>query len=201
MSTLEATDTEIADLEKEIFDAKRKLAALRKERPEEIVEEFTLIDSFGTPVQLSSLFGSKDTLMVIHNMGPSCSYCTLWADGINGVLAHLEKRATVVLESPVDPAEQRTFAMDRGWKYQCVSSQGSDFRAAMGFVSKEDGSPWPGVSMFKKNEAGQVVRFSKAEFGPGDLYNIVWDFFDLMPSGWSDWGEDEGIAYYYSETK
>ena len=108
------TDQQIEQLEKQIFDAKRELAALRKERAPEPIDNYELTDGFGMPVSLSSLFRGGDTLIVIHNMGPSCSYCTLWADGINGILAHLEKRAVVVLESPVSAEEQRTFALDRG---------------------------------------------------------------------------------------
>src|SRR2546430_15479947 len=42
---------------------------------------------FVTPqdkARLSTLFGDKDTLFIIHNMGTSCVNCTMWADGFNG---------------------------------------------------------------------------------------------------------------------
>ena len=39
---------------------------------------------------LLDLFGDRDTLLAIHNMGQGCRYCTLWADGFNGLLPHLE---------------------------------------------------------------------------------------------------------------
>jgi len=34
---------------------------------------------------LSSLLADKKLLLVIHNMGQACRYCTLWADGFNGI--------------------------------------------------------------------------------------------------------------------
>lgn len=40
---------------------------------------------FGTlngSTMLSALFGERDELIVIHNMGSKCAYCTLWADGL-----------------------------------------------------------------------------------------------------------------------
>lgn len=42
--------------------------------------------TFSTPgedVALSSFFGSKDLLFVIHNIGKSCVHCTQWADSRN----------------------------------------------------------------------------------------------------------------------
>jgi predicted dithiol-disulfide oxidoreductase (DUF899 family) len=42
-------------------------------------------------VGLSELFGEKQYLIVIHNMGAGCRYCTLWADGFNGILPHHRK--------------------------------------------------------------------------------------------------------------
>ena len=33
---------------------------------------------------------AHDRLLMIHNMGEACRYCTLWADGFNGFLPHLE---------------------------------------------------------------------------------------------------------------
>ena len=51
------------------------------------------------PVRLSELFGDKENLILIHNMGRSCSSCTMWADGVNGVYDHLASRAAFALPS------------------------------------------------------------------------------------------------------
>jgi predicted dithiol-disulfide oxidoreductase (DUF899 family) len=47
---------------------------------------FTTIDG---ETSLLDMFGGKDRLLLIHNMGQGCRYCTLWADGFNGFLPHL----------------------------------------------------------------------------------------------------------------
>ena len=33
---------------------------------------------------LLGMFGEHDMLLLIHNMGQGCRYCTLWADGFTG---------------------------------------------------------------------------------------------------------------------
>jgi predicted dithiol-disulfide oxidoreductase (DUF899 family) len=68
------------------------------------------IELFTGSVQLSDLFGEHEDLIVIHNMGVSCPYCTLWADGFNGLIRHLEDRAAFVMVSPDPPDIQKEFA-------------------------------------------------------------------------------------------
>ena len=119
-------------------------------------------------------------------MGKSCAYCTMWADGFNGVLKHLEDRAAFVVISPDDPAAQARLATGRGWNFQMFSSKGSTFTKDVGFETG-DGNPLPGVSLFGKNETGEIVRTSSAGFGRGDLFCNVWHFFDLLPGGSGDW--------------
>jgi len=139
----------------------------------------------GGPVRLSELFGDKDTLFVIHNMGKSCPNCTMWADGFNGVLPHLESRAAFVVTSPDDPATQAEFAGSRGWKFRMVSHQGSDFAADMGY--RGEGGGWmPGVSVFKRID-GKIMRVSDAAFDQGDDFCAVWHLFDLIPEGTAGW--------------
>ena len=144
---------------------------------------------FKTPegeVSLSDLFGDKRDLLLIHNMGRGCSYCTMWADGLNGMLPHLEDRAAVVLASPNDPQTQRDFAQSRGWRFRMVSTQGSDFNKDMGY-EPQPGKVWPGVSAFHKNDDGTIIRTGKDIFGPGDQYNAAWHMFALLRDGANGW--------------
>ncbi len=152
----------------------------------EEVEDYTLTGSNGSKVRLSDLFEKKDNLILVHNMGRSCPYCTMWADGFNGVLDHMEDRAAFAVCSPDASSAQRKFASGRGWKFKMVSSKGSSFSKDMGFENK-DGGAEPGVSVFHKNTDGRIFRVSKDEFGPGDEYCIVWHFFDLLPGGSKGW--------------
>jgi predicted dithiol-disulfide oxidoreductase (DUF899 family) len=49
------------------------------------------------------LFGHREQLLLIHNMSSQCSFCTLWADGINGYLPHLESVLSVALVAHETP--------------------------------------------------------------------------------------------------
>ena len=138
----------------------------------------------GGSVQLSALFGEHDTLFVVHNMGTSCPYCTLWADGFNGVFDHLRNRAAFVISAPDEPIRQREFADSRGWKFPMVSHRGSSFAADMGYA--RDGGFAPGVSVFKRR-ADRIVRVADTSFAPGDDFCCVWHFFDLIPEGRVGW--------------
>ena len=170
---------------------RKQIEALRNEMREEQakaapqeVEDHTLTDGSG-PVRLSQLFGDKNELIVIHNMGASCAYCTLWADGYNGVASHLASRAAFVLVSPDAPAVQKTFAATRGWRFRMASHQGTEFAQAMGYRT-ETGGWLPGVSVFCK-EGDKVLRVSDTALGPYDDFCSVWHLFDMLPHGAGDW--------------
>lgn len=175
--------TEIQRLEQQIADDKRRLAELRRSAPNETVDDHVLRAADGD-IRLSELFGDRDELVLIHNMGGSCSYCTLWADGFNGLLPHLEDRAAFVVVSPDAPDAQRTIAETRGWNFAMASSVGTNFHEQLGSGSGEEASP--GVSTFVRASDGSIERVAYANFGPGDNYCPVWDLFDLLPE--SQWG-------------
>lgn len=178
------------DTTKKLAALREQIGALREEMRKtqsavepEPVENYSFATLDG-PVRLGDLFGDKDTLFVIHNMGASCRFCTLWADGFNGVLPHLESRAAFVISSPDAPDKQQKFKDSRGWKFRMVSHQGSNFAAGMGYRSEKGFQP--GVSVFKKQN-GKIVRVSDQGLGPYDDFCSVWHFFDMIPGGAGDW--------------
>jgi predicted dithiol-disulfide oxidoreductase (DUF899 family) len=166
-------------LQEEISDARKKMIKLLRKQAAMEVQDYVLKDTSGVPVNLSSLFGDKEDLILVHNMGKSCSYCTLWADGFSGVSYFVEKKAAFVLCSPDAPDVQREFAGSRGWKFKTVSAAGTDFIKDMGY--EVNGLYWPGVSVFHKDKYGKITRVAKDFFGPGDFYNAPFHFFDLLP--------------------
>ena len=99
--------------------------------------------------RLSDLFGDKNDLLVIHNMGRRCNACTMWADGFNGVYPQLARRTAFALSSPDAPDVQAPFAAERGWRFPIVSHAGSSFAADMGYYDEKEGF-WPGVSAFHR---------------------------------------------------
>ena len=158
----------------------------------EVVNDY-LFAGWDGPVKLSDLFGDKRDLFVIHNMGTTCRYCTLWADGFNGVYEHLASRAAFALASPNPVETQKAFAASRGWRFPMVSYDGSRFAEDMGYRHRGDEADektggWnPGVSAFRKDEQGRIWRLSDAEFGDDwDVYCVVWHLFDLFPDGAAD---------------
>lgn len=179
-------DREILELSQQIEVLKQQLSAARRRRPLEPVADYELTGADGVPVSLSTLFGEKDDLIVIHNMGRGCAYCTLWADGFNGIVSHLEDRAAFVLVSPDTPAVQTEFAAGRGWQFRMVSSVGSDFAKDLGY-EHEGGAYQPGVSAFHREPDGSIGRTGHDTFGPGDDYSPPWRLFDLLNGGVGAW--------------
>lgn len=148
------------------------------------VEDYTFATTAG-PTRLSQLFGPRRELFVVHNMGASCPYCTLWADGYNGLYPHLVDRAAFVVASPDPPAVQARFARSRGWRFPMVSHRGTTFAADMGYRARSGG--WlPGLSVFRR-ERGRIVRVSDAGSNPGDDFCALWHVFDLLPEGPAGW--------------
>jgi len=168
---------QIAELRKKMREAQAAI------EPEE-VEDYAFRRAGGGTVRLSELFGDEDTLIVVHNMGAGCAYCTLWADGFNGVYDHLRSRAAFVLSSPDKPAQQQKFAAGRGWKFPMVSYEGTTFGEDMGYRS--NGRATPGVSVFRR-KGQKIVRVSDTSFSPGDDFCAVWHLFDLIPEGAAGW--------------
>jgi predicted dithiol-disulfide oxidoreductase (DUF899 family) len=175
----------INSLHWQIMEDRKKLRELRTQMPEELLEDYALLGPDGAGVKLSDAFGEHDDLIVVHNMGKSCPYCTLWADNYNGAVEHLENRAAFVVVSPDEPATQRKFADGRGWRFRMLSAHGTDFIEDMGFASER--GFMPGFSTFRKKEDGTIVRVSHAPFGPGDDFCSVWHFFDLLADGPDGW--------------
>jgi predicted dithiol-disulfide oxidoreductase (DUF899 family) len=155
----------------------------------EPVEDSTLIDRKGNSVKLSELFGDKEELLLIHNMGKGCVYCIMWADGFRGDAEHIQDRMAMVLTSPDKPEIMAEFANSRNWNFPVASFHGTDFARNLGFTREKDGKTYyqPGVSALIKQD-GKIYRTAKDYFGPGDLYCPPWQFFKLFPKGYDDWG-------------
>jgi predicted dithiol-disulfide oxidoreductase (DUF899 family) len=176
----EKTEKKLQKLQEEIIGSRKKYIKLISKLAKMDVDDYILKDRDGRDVKLSEMFGDKENLVLIHNMGKSCSYCTLWADGFSGITYFMEKKSAFVLVSPDPPEVQKEFADSRGWKFKMYSGDGTTFIKDMGFLT-EAGSYWPGVSVFHKDSSGKITRISKDFFGPGDFYSSPWHFFDLLP--------------------
>ena len=166
------------EIEGRIAALEWELGTLRREAYGGPVTDYELMGAKGR-VKLSELFGERDHLILVHNMGFACPYCTMWADGFNGLLPHIQEQAAFALASPDPVEQQQDGAAKRGWKFRMVSTEGSTFSRDMEF--EDDGSPVPGVSTFLKAPDGTIRRHAAAAFGPGDKFCALWSFLDLLP--------------------
>jgi predicted dithiol-disulfide oxidoreductase (DUF899 family) len=175
--------SEAVTLEAEIMEKALKLAALRKaEPPAEIGDyKFRTLDG---EAALSGLFAGRDRLLAIHNMGQGCRYCTLWADGFNGVLPHLEDAMAVVVLSKDPPETQRRLAQDRGWRFRMASHGGGAYMSEQCKMAGYDNCP--GAAFYERRD-GKIFQRGRAAFGPGDLYSPVWHLLALGGLNESDW--------------
>ena len=141
------SEDRIVELERKIGELNAELTALRKISPGTPVPDYTFRTQNGDAT-LRGLFGDRDKLLAIQNMGQGCRYCTLWADGFNGLLPHLESALAVVLVSKDPPDVQRKFANSRGWRFRLASHGGGDYIREQGVL--EGGDNYPGRSALRK---------------------------------------------------
>jgi len=180
------TKMKLYELHQGVEAAKKALATALKEAGSVRVEDYVFVRTDGTDVTLTELFGDKSDLLVVHNMGEGCAYCTLWADGFTGLMPHILDRCGFALVSADDADTAREFSDSRGWNYPVLAANGSSFNADMGF-EKDGGKVLPGVSSFHKNDEGTIDRIAFAHFGPGDDFCPVWPFLELLKDGANGW--------------
>ena len=142
------------------------------------VEDYVFRSQAGEPVRLSELFGDQSTLVLVHNMGSQCPHCTQWADDFNRFVPELTGRTAFAVESGDEPAVQRDYHRARAWTFKMVSSQGTAFKADMGFLDKE-GRPIGGVSVFTKIGGG-LTRVRREASTPSDEAGTAAYFLGLL---------------------
>lgn len=183
---------QIESLEREVRQAKERLAdAIGGLAPEPVRDHALRAAPSGASVRLSELFGASRDLLVIHNMGKRCVYCTLWADGFSSLYKHLANRCAFVLTTPDEPQVAGAFASARGWTFPVVSHAGTSFASDLGYKQDRDdaahGPYTPGVSGLRLNEDGTITRKGSRSFGPGDDFCSLWPMLDLLEGGAAGW--------------
>ena len=162
---------------------------------------------------LADLFEGRRQLLVQHFMlGPGweqgCPSCSYMADHIDGMQVHLEHRdVTLLVVSRAPLAEIERFRKRMGWKFPWVSSHGTDFNrdfhvtftaeekedgtADYNFGSKPPGQEMPGVSVFWKDDSGEVFHTYSA-YGRGvEVMMHTYRLLDLTPKG----RDEDGLRF------
>ena len=197
-------------------DQRKRVAELRRglviETP---VDDYLLLrgpadlDAGDDPIEtvrLSQLFERPEqALVLMHFMygkkqANPCPSCTMWADGYNGIVPHVQQRVNFAVLAAAAPAEFRAHARSRGWRNLPLLSAGnSTLKSELGFEDDDTGQE-PGVSVFSLGGDGAVRHFysggailGAGEFRGMDLLSPLWHFLDLTPEGRGDW--DPSLAY------
>ena len=173
----------IAELQQQIFKSIEELEELQRGNSGEEVPNYSFATQ-GGEVSLLDLFAGRDKLLMIHNMGQGCRYCTMWADGLNGILPHLESAMAVAFVSKDEPELQRRMANSRGWRFRLASHGGSDYIKEQ--TVSEGSENYPGVVTYKR-EGDKIIRLNCSIFGPGDLYCSTWNLLAMAGMGFDDW--------------
>lgn len=174
------TTEKINKLENEILSKKKELAALKGSLTPKEMPDYSFNNHQNGITKLSEMFGTHKYLVLIHNMGIECKYCTMWANGFEGIYKHFNDKSGFVLINHDSVPTQIEFAKKSGWSFPIYSATESSFSKDLGFTDEKN-SPWPGVSTFKKDDSGKIYLLSQANFGPGDDFCSVWHFYDMLP--------------------
>jgi predicted dithiol-disulfide oxidoreductase (DUF899 family) len=200
--------------EKEFTRLRDELSRQRRELPWERVEKDYVFDGPSGRKSLADLFDGRSQLIVYHFMFgpgwkegcPSCSYLSDHFDGLTVHLANRDVTLAVVSRAPISEIE--AFRKRMGWRFQWVSSFGSDFNYdyQVSFTKDEiargevyynyDMQPFPseeapGASVFFKDGNGKIFH-TYSTYGRGlDILVGAYNFLDLAPKG----RDEDGLAF------
>ena len=196
---------ELLAAEKEFTRQRDALTRRRMAMPWERVDEPYQFEAPNGALSLADLFDGRSQLIVYHFMlGPDweegCKSCSFWADNFDGIPTHLNHRDvtfTAVSRAPLPKIE--AYKKRMGWSFPWVSSYGSDFnydfhvsfteeQLAAGKVDYNYGlvegyEELPGLSVFYKNERGEVFHTYSCYARGIDMVNGAYQFLDLVPKG------------------
>lgn len=192
--------------EKQLTQLHDQVAAERRALPWRRVDKLYTFQTPQGPRSLAQLFGQRGQLLVQHFMFgpgweqgcPSCSYMADHMDGMNIHLAHRDIAFVAVSRAPL--ADIQRFRERMAWKFDWVSSHGSefnfdfgvsftqeqlaagevDYNYRRGFFPAEEA---PGLSVFCRDDAGDVFH-TYSTFGRGvEAMMGAYMLMDLTPQG------------------
>jgi len=189
------------------------LAAQRRALPWVKVDKDYQFETTAGPKTLAELFGGRGQLIVHHLMygadwAAACPGCSFQAEHIDGPAPHLEQHdVSIVAVSSASLDKLNAYKARMGWRFEWVSAQGGDFnrdfrvtftddQIAQGRVDYNFGTietdpryidkELPGVSVFYKDEAGDVFHTYSTYARGLDALLGANHYLDLTPEGRND---------------
>jgi predicted dithiol-disulfide oxidoreductase (DUF899 family) len=203
--------------EKAFTRQRDELSQQRRDLPWVKVEKNYKFDGPNGRETLADLFEGRSQLIVYHFMfGPGweagCPYCSFLVDHVDGALVHLAQRdVTLAVVSRAPLPELEAFKTRMGWRFNWVSSFGSDFNydyhvsftkddAAKGtvyynyemqeFMSEE----LFGISVFYKDGTGDIFHTYSSYARGGDVLLGTYHWLDLTPKGRDETGPHHNLT-------
>jgi predicted dithiol-disulfide oxidoreductase (DUF899 family) len=202
--------------EKEFTRLRDQLSQQRRDLPWVKVQQKYVFDGPDGKETLAELFEGNSQLIVYHFMfdpawEAGCKSCSFWADNFNGIDIHLKHRDTSFLAISRAPYEKLAAYKQRlGWSFKWVSSFGNSFNydfyasftpeevASGGWYNYEKIKPWGtdvvGISVFCKDEKGEVFHTYSCYSRGVDMLNGAYHYLDLTPKG----RDEDGLPYTQS---
>ncbi|HST29254.1 MAG TPA: thioredoxin family protein [Chthoniobacterales bacterium] len=192
--------------EKELIRQRDALSAARRSLPMVKVDQNYVFDGANGKEALADLFEGRSQLIVYHFMlGPdweegckSCSYLADHFDGANWHLPHRDVTLVVISRAPFSKLE--AYKKRMGWRFKWLSSEknGFNFDYHVSFTAQDEknnkayynyatgeflSDELPGLSVFYKNENGDVFHTYSTYSRGLDMLVGAYNFLDLTPKG------------------
>ncbi len=192
--------------EKELTRLRDEVSRHRRELPWVKVDKDYIFDAPGGKETMVDLFEDRSQLIVYHFMfAPgweegckSCSYLADHFDGANWHLPHRDVTFVVISRAPL--TELEAYKKRMGWRFKWLSSYGNDFNFDYHVSATEDekakgkmfynyrtdeltGGEMPGLSVFYKDENGDVFHTYSMYARGLDILVGAYNFLDLVPKG------------------
>jgi predicted dithiol-disulfide oxidoreductase (DUF899 family) len=196
----QAARKELLAAERELEEHAKRVEEQRGELPWVPVEkEYTFATEDG-PKSLPELFEERSQLLIYQLMfgedwAVACPGCSSLADGLSGVVAHLNDRdVTLVCISQAPLDKLVAYKKGRGWTVPWVSAHGGDFLFDYDFAFRREEMPGIVREEFDMGqllrEAPQWLRDYREEVGAPDLESAA-----SVSAGWSVFAIREGAVY------
>jgi predicted dithiol-disulfide oxidoreductase (DUF899 family) len=186
--------------ERELEEHARRVEEQRRELPWVPVEkEYTFVTDEG-PKSLPELFDGRSQLLIYHLMfgedwPGACPGCSSLADGLGGVITHVNDRDVTLLCMSLATLEKLiAYKASRGWTVPYVSAHGDDFLFDYGFAFRREEMSGIVREEFDMGqlirEAPQWLRDYREEVGAPDLESAV-----SVSAGWSVFAMRDAAVY------
>ena len=167
-----------------------EIGALRRQQKWLPIKNYKLRSTMGSTF-IRNLLHPPRPLLVIHNMGVTCSFCTVYADGLNGIFSYLTNFVDPILVSPDFPQILEGFSRSRNWKFPVFSIAGTTLSTDSGFAC-ESNNLLPGLLVVEM--AGKELHVTaKYVFEPGDHFSPLWPILSMTGINTSGWEPICGI--------